>query len=138
MPYRRRVEENDQLHAAILIIADDEEVRDGIQGLLESDRYCALAARNMADGVQLAARMPPDLILMSLGQSADSMTTCARQIRQRAGLSETIPVVIFSIPAIPEGAEMEVGKAIYATRPDNFDQLRALLARLLGSVALRQ
>jgi DNA-binding response OmpR family regulator len=135
VPYRRRVQANDQVQAAILIIADDEEVRDGIQGLLESDGYCALSARTLAEGIQLAARIPPDLILMTLGQAVDNMTNSARQVRLRAGLGETIPVVIFSIPGIEEGAEVEVGRAIYATRPDNFDQLRGLLVKLLGSAA---
>jgi DNA-binding response OmpR family regulator len=129
--YRRAVPEKDQVRAVILIVADDEEIRDGIQALLESDGYCALAARNMVEGIDLAARRAPDLIMMTLGQSPDNVTACARQVRLRAGLSERIPVIMFSIPTIPEGAEVEVGRTIYATRPDNFDQLRALMARLL-------
>jgi DNA-binding response OmpR family regulator len=129
--YRLEVAENDPVRAIILIIADDEEIRDGIQELLESDGYCTFAARNMVEGIDLAARKPPDLIMMTLGQSPDNVTACARQVRLRAGLSEKVPVLIFSVPTIPEGVEVEVGKTIYAARPDNFDQVRAMLARLL-------
>jgi DNA-binding response OmpR family regulator len=131
------VSSNHQHHASLLIIADDEEIRDGIQALLESDGYCIFAARNVVEGIDVATRKRPNLILISLGQSPDNVAASARQVRRRAGLTETIPVVIFSIPTIPEGAEIEIGRTIYATRPDNFNQLRAMLARLLGPVTLK-
>jgi DNA-binding response OmpR family regulator len=129
--------ENEQARAIILIIADDEEIRDGMRALLELDGYRTFTARDVVEGIDLAARKPPDLIVMTLGQSPDNVTAGARQVRLRAGLSESVPVVLFSIATLPEGAEVEVGRTIYATRPDNFEQLRAMLARLLGPPTLR-
>jgi len=40
--------------------------------------------------------------------------------------------VIFCVPIIDEGAEVALGNNVYITRPDNFDQLRGFIARLLS------
>src|SRR5919204_773243 len=55
----------------------------------------------------------------------------AARIRQRAHVSQAVPIVIFCVPTVAEGAEVEIAGNVYLTRPDNFDQLRALLHRLL-------
>ena len=68
---------------------------------------------------------------MSLGFEREELVATAQRIRNRAALSQDIAVVIFCVPTIPEGAEMEVNENVYVTRPDNFDQLRYFLRRLL-------
>jgi CheY-like chemotaxis protein len=115
----------------ILVAEDVEETRDGIEKLLLVDGYRVDPARDEADAVLRARREAPDLILVSLqGQHVD-VIAAARRIREAAHLSEGIPVVIFCVEAIPEGAEVGIGKNVYATRPDNFNQLRGFLRRLL-------
>ena len=42
-----------------------------------------------------------------------------------------MPVVVFGLPVIDEGEELAIGRNVYVTWPDNFDQLRDLLERLL-------
>jgi hypothetical protein len=42
-----------------------------------------------------------------------------------------VPVVVFCIDEIAQGDEVAIGENVHVTRPDNFDQLRSLLARLL-------
>jgi CheY-like chemotaxis protein len=66
-----------------------------------------------------------------LGLDAVQNLSLARRMRERAGLGEQIPVVVFCVADLNEGAEVEVGYNVYMTQPDNFDQLRALLNRLL-------
>ena len=118
-------------NAIVLVTHDVEETRDGIEHLLTSDGYRVEAARSEDDAVAKARRRPPDLILVSFdGTPIDVILTAAR-IRQRARLSHTVPVVVFCVPIIDEGAEVAIGNGVYITRPDNFDQLRALIGRLL-------
>jgi len=45
-----------------------------------------------------------------------------------------VPVVIFCFDEIAAGAEVAIGKNVHITQPDNFNQLRDLLSRLLRSV----
>jgi hypothetical protein len=43
-------------------------------------------------------------------------------------------VVVFCIDGIAEGEEVEIGENVHLTRPDNFNQLRRLIARLLNKI----
>lgn len=120
----------DRRRATILVVNDVEETRDGIVLLLRSDGYRVLPARDVDEAVEQARRRRPDLILVSLGGRPVEVIRQAAHIRQKAGLGDRIATVVFCIPMIAEGAEVSIGHNLYATRPDNFDQLRAFLARL--------
>jgi DNA-binding response OmpR family regulator len=110
---------------------DEQETRDGIEKLLKADGYRVDPARDEEDSVVRARRVRPDLILVSLGGSPGDVIAKALRIRERAELDSSIPVVIFSVQTVAEGAEVEIEGNVYLTRPDNFNQLRALLRRLL-------
>ena len=115
----------------ILVVEDVQETRDAIEELLKNSGYFVEAARDEEEAVEKAAWSRPDLVLISLGGSPDHLLDTARRIRARAGLDQRLPVVIFSVHTVPEGTEQEVEQNTYVTRPDNFNQLRELLARVL-------
>ena len=117
---------------AILVVEDVAETRDGIEHLLKADGYHVEVARDKADAILSARLSPPDLILVSLAGLPGEVIESARQIREEGYVSENVPVVIFSEDDIAEGDEVSVGCNVYATRPDNFNQMRSLLIRLLG------
>jgi DNA-binding response OmpR family regulator len=116
----------------ILVLEDDQETRESIEQLLRADGYRVDGARDEDDAVARAKRTSPDLILVSLDGSPDDAIAEASSIRERAELGQSIPVVIFSVQTVAEGAEEEIKGNIYLARPDNFDQLRALFRRLLS------
>jgi hypothetical protein len=60
-----------------------------------------------------------------------------RRIRERLSFGDQIPVV-FWIEDIDEGEEVAVGGNVHLMRPDSFNQLRGLLARLLDREELRR
>jgi DNA-binding response OmpR family regulator len=115
----------------ILVVEGEEETRLGIERLLTADNYSVVSAKDEAEAVLKARSASPDLILMSLGGAAIQLVAVARRIRERSELREQVPIVLFCILTVDEGAEVEVPHNIYLTRPDNFDQLRRLLSRLL-------
>ena len=115
----------------ILVVEDVEETRDGIEKLLNADGYRVEAARDERYAVESARRKRPDLILVSLGGTPRDVIATARRIRGRAGLGNDVPVVVFCVGEVSQGDEVAIGQNVYVTRPDNFDQLRNLLARLL-------
>jgi CheY-like chemotaxis protein len=122
--------END-VRLTILVVEDIEETRDGIEMLLKTDGYRVEAVRNERDAVESARRKRPDLILVSLGGTSRDVIATARHIRVRAELGNDVPVVVFCTIEVSKGAEVDIGQNVYATRPDNFNQLRNLLTRLL-------
>jgi CheY-like chemotaxis protein len=116
----------------ILVVEDVHETRDGIETLLTADRYRVAVARDEADAIERAQRAKPDLILVGLAGTPREVIFRALSIRQHAEVGEGVPVVVFCIDGIEEGDEVAIGKNVHLTRPDNFNQLRSLIARLLN------
>ena len=120
----------------ILVVEDVTETRDGIEKLLKVDGYRVTLARDEKDAIESAQRVPPNLILVSVAGLAHEVVIAARHIRDLAALGENVPVVVFCIAEIDEGDEVAIGQNVYITRPDNFNQLRTLLARLLNEIPI--
>jgi CheY-like chemotaxis protein len=119
-------------HAIIILVVEDaQEMRDAIEALLRRDGYWVTPARNEEDAVARIHDNPPDLILISFEGTTEHVLSAARRIRDRSGLTTSTPIVIFSITNFPEGVEELIGGNIFITAPDNFDQLRTLLTRVL-------
>jgi two-component system response regulator MprA len=122
----------DDMPAIILVVEDVHETRDGIETLLMADGYTVAPARDERDAIERAQRTRPDLILISLAGSPHEVVLSARSIRERADVGERVPLVVFCIEGIDEGGEVEIGENVHLTCPDNFNQLRSLIARLLN------
>jgi CheY-like chemotaxis protein len=119
-------------HRQVILVLDDiEETRHLTEKMLGKNDCCITLARDEEDAISRARSESPDLILMSLGLELEQLLATAKRIRQKAAFGEDVAIVIFCVPTIPEGAEMEINKNVYVTRPDNFDQLRNFLHRLL-------
>ena len=117
--------------AIILVVEDVAETRDGIERLLNADGYRVAVARDERDAIESARRKCPDLILVSLAGLPSEVLFTARRIREGIELGQNVPVVIFCVDGISQGDEVAIGQNVHLTRPDNFNQLRSLLARLL-------
>ena len=130
--FMKRKDDNGSI---ILVVEDVHETRDGIEKLLNADGYRVALARDEKDAAESAQRQRPDLILVSLAGLQSEVVVSARRIRERAGIGN-IPVVVFCIGEINEGDEIAIGENMHVTRPDNFNQLRSLLTRLLHPVPI--
>jgi DNA-binding response OmpR family regulator len=118
----------------ILVVEDVQETREGIEKLLLVDGYRVALARDEHDGIESARRERPDLILVSLEGLPREVILSARRIRDSATIGEDVPVVVFCVDEIAQGDEIAIGENVHVTRPDNFNQLRSLLARLLRRI----
>ena len=112
----------------ILVVEDVRETSDGIERLLKADGYRVALAGDERDAIESAKLRRPDLILMSWTGLLDEILASVRRIR--AAVGDQIPVV-FWVEDIDEGEEVAVGGNVHLMRPDSFNQLRGLLARLL-------
>jgi two-component system cell cycle response regulator DivK len=124
-----------QRRQVILVLDDIEETRDLIKKMLRANGCCVDLARDEEDAISRARSQSPDLMLMSLGLDLEQLLATAHRIRQKAAFSQDVAIIIFCVPTIPEGAEIEIKQNVYVTRPDNFNQLRGLLHRLLRNHA---
>lgn len=126
-----------ETRAAILVVEDVHETRDGIEKLLTADGYQVAVARDEADAIESALRTRPDLILVSLAGLPLEVIASVRRIREDAGITDDVPVVVFCIGELGEGDEIAIDKNVHLTRPDNFNQLRGLLTRLLNEFPIK-
>jgi DNA-binding response OmpR family regulator len=121
----------EELKAALILVVEDvHEISDGIERLLKTDGYRIALARDELEAIESAQLTRPDLILVNWTGLSGEVLAIVRRIRERLSFGDQIPVV-FWIEDIDEGEEVEVAGKVFLTRPDTFNQLRGLLARLL-------
>ena len=128
------MDKKNDMNPIILVVEDVQETREGIERLLIVDGYRVALARDEHDGIKSARQQRPDLILVSLEGLPREVILSARRIRESAAIGEDVPVVVFCIDEIAQGDEIAIGENVHVTRPDNFNQLRSLLARLLRRI----
>lgn len=127
----------EELRAALILVVEDvHEISDGIERLLKADGYRVVLARDEVEAIESAQLTRPDLILVNWTGLTGQVLAIVRRIRERSAVGDQVPVV-FWIEDINEGEEVEVAGNVFLTRPDSFNQLRGLIARLLNREMLR-
>ena len=121
----------------ILVVEDVYETRAGIDTLLKANGYRVVFARADGEAINSTRAERPDLILVSGAGLPNNVLVKARRVRKEAGVDDEIPVVVFCAQDISEGEEVAIGGNVYLTNPDNFNQLRSLVARLIPDASHR-
>ena len=124
----------DAIMKKILIVKDVEFNRDLI-GQLPEDTYDVLITADGAEGLQLAAREHPDLIVMDLSLPVIDGWEATRLLKASAALHD-IPIIALSAHAMMGAREkpLRSGCDEYLSKPLEEDQLFAKLARFLGQL----
>lgn len=117
----------------ILVVEAVQGLRDSLKELLTVDGYRITTAKDEQDAVETARSQRPDLILICLGEPPPDLISAVVRIRERAELSNKVPVVVFCMKAVAEGEEVIYANHVYVISPDNFNHLRRFLKRLLAA-----
>jgi len=122
----------DEAMKKILVVEDVELNQDLVVQLLE-DNYEVLTAVDGAEGLQIAEREHPDLILMDLSLPVIDGWEATRRLKANAALKH-IPIIALSAHAMMGDAEkaLQSGCDDYLSKPLDEDLLFAKLARFLG------
>jgi DNA-binding response OmpR family regulator len=115
---------------SVLVIDDDENLRDTIAIILEQAEFRPIVAEDGIAGFEAAIRHKPDLILCDLKMPGMSGTDVCRQLRQSR---VTTPLLILS--AVDEELDkvllLEIGADDYVTKPFGTRELLARIRALL-------
>ena len=116
----------------ILVVEDVEFNRDLVVQLLEDD-YEIITAADGAEGIQLAARKRPDLILMDLSLPVIDGWEATRRIKADEALKH-IPIIALSAHAMAGDEEKarQSGCDDYLSKPLDENLLFTKLAEFLG------
>jgi two-component system cell cycle response regulator DivK len=118
--------------ATVMVVEDFEDNRFMMRRLLEMSGYHVLEAVNGQEAVEIARRERPNLILMDLSLPLLDGLAATRRIRQEESLRD-VPIVAVSAHDTADfhADALAAGCNDYVTKPIDFDQLEALLAKLL-------
>jgi two-component system cell cycle response regulator DivK len=116
----------------ILIVEDTELNIDLLTQLLEDD-YKLLVARDGEEGVTMAVKHSPDLILMDINLPLIDGYEATRRIRATDALKST-PIIGLSAHAMSAHEQLakDAGCNAYLTKPINDDDLFTKLQEYLG------
>jgi DNA-binding response OmpR family regulator/DNA-binding MarR family transcriptional regulator len=116
----------------ILIIEDNNNIRENVVEILELSGYEVFGANNGKTGVEIALKMKPDIVLCDI-MMPELDGYGVLHILQKNPETQTIPIIFLTAKAervdIRKG--MELGVDDYLTKPfDDLELLRAIEARL--------
>jgi two-component system cell cycle response regulator DivK len=116
----------------VLVVEDVDFNRDLLVQLLE-DKYQVIEAVNGQEGVELAGKERPELILMDLSLPIMDGWEATRRIKANPDLS-SIPVIALTAHAMVGDQEkaLAAGCDDYLVKPLNEDILMAKIAKYLG------
>ncbi len=120
----------------VLIIDDEELVLELFAKILKKEEHTALTANNGKDGLLLAERKRPDLVILDLKLRDISGIEVLRQIKR---IDENIEVIMITGYGAIRTAKtaMRLGAYEYITKPFNVDYVRSIindaLSRACGS-----
>jgi DNA-binding response OmpR family regulator len=123
--------------ATILLIEVDEDTRQSLRASFTRDGYSVVSVESEDEAlvvtVQGGAR--PDLIIINLDATIEGILETGKRIRERAGLDNSVPVVVIPYAFDPEreGSDVPAGENDFICYWADPDQLDNLVGRLTGS-----
>ncbi len=127
--------ERDGLNKKVVVIDDEPSVREVVRGYLERDGYLVYVAGDGAEGLSLAERMKPGLIVLDLMLPDVSGEEICREIRSRSD----VPILMLTAKSGEEEriAGLMLGADDYLPKPFSPRELvarvRAILRRSAGA-----
>jgi len=114
----------------ILVIDDDESLRDTIAMMLEQESFRVLLSGNGRDGFEKAITNKPDLILVDLRLPGMSGTDICKQLR---GASVKTPIIVLSAlgDEVDKVLLLEIGADDYMVKPFGTRELMARIRAVL-------
>ena len=120
----------------ILIVEDNELNRDVLSRRLARRGFDVLTALDGPQGIEIAQRHAPNLILLDLGLPQIDGWECARRLKADAA-TERIPIIALSAHAMVGDRQraLQAGCNDFDTKPIDFDGLLKKMERLLETAS---
>jgi two-component system response regulator MprA len=127
--------ENAKAAKAILLVEDDDEIREAMTEFLHVRGYRVIEATNEADSIEeiLKSGYRIGLILVDQDLNSDDALAIGRRLRDHFKMGEGVPVVVLPVEFKKEmeGTDEDVGGLDCKSYLANGQQLEGLLSRLL-------
>ena len=120
----------------ILVVEDNEMIQEILSERLILRNFDVLVASDGQEGIELATKKMPDLILMDMSLPILDGWETTRRLKASTATSH-IPIIALTAHALVEDREksLEVGCDAFETKPINFSQLLQKIKLLLDDSA---
>ena len=120
--------------SVVLVVEDHADTRFMLRMMLEHEGYVMLEAADGLEGVEVALREHPDLVLVDGSLPRLDGLSATRRMREQE-LLRGMPIVVLSGHCGPEfqAAARAAGCDAFITKPLDFAELKSTLKRLLPS-----
>jgi two-component system, chemotaxis family, chemotaxis protein CheY len=119
----------------VLVVEDDDEIRDFVALLLEGEGYAVRTARNGAEALDVVRDNAPRLILLDMRMPVMDGWGFARAYRTQPGPHAPILVMTAARDAAQRAHEIQADA--YLAKPFDLDDLMSLVDRLTAPSGLR-
>ena len=101
----------------ILIVEDEQPLRDALEDKLKKEGFVALIAKNGLEAVEVATAEKPDLILLDLMMPGKNGLDVLQEIRQNIGIFQTPVIVLTNLEATADIEKaLEMGATTYLVK----------------------
>jgi len=114
--------------ARVLVVEDDDSIRETLVLALQDEGYDVLAAANGVAGFNLLRETTPDAILLDMKMPVMDGWEFARRYRELPG--PKAPVVVLTAASNAAARSAEVSADAYLSKPFDLDALIELLGRM--------
>lgn len=117
----------------ILIVEDNDPIRENTTELLELSDYAVVTANNGEDGLKIALQQPPDLILCDIQMPVMDGYHLLEHIRKQSSLNKS-RFIFFTASAEKKDIEagLRMGADDYIVKPFRGDELLQLIEKHLA------
>ena len=115
----------------ILLIEDDDEVRELMLTALQQDGYEVATAADGFHGYDTALFMRPDLIITDISMPGDYGIQVLGRLRRRPGLEQTPVLVTTALGTGSATFSLQQGASAFEPKPIDTQSFRATVRRLL-------
>ncbi len=121
--------------ASVLVVDDDESILDFVREALEDAGYRVETATDGGEALELAARRPPDLILLDMRMPIVDGWEFAERYRQSPG--PHAPMIVMTAARDAEAIAADIHADGYLAKPFTLDSLLDLVERYRQPAAPR-
>ena len=118
------------MSAMILIVDDEESIRDMLVDSLESEGYQTCVAMNSIEGLRQLAEQKPDLVVSDIRMPGMDGYTFCRHVQKWGD----IPIILMT--GVPQEMrwfrQMDIGASAYLAKPFDLDEFKKQVATLLN------
>ena len=113
-------------HPTVLLVDDNDDVRDGLTQLIRAEGYAVETARNGREALRVLATVHPCIILLDL-HMPDMSGYDFRQAQLADGVLRDIPVVVYSAAHDVREQSQRMTATAYAEKPIEIARLMQLI-----------